>query len=224
MISYQHLSELKQLYIKRALGTVFVDPVSIESSNEEEKASLPENISALHKVIAQCHLCDLCKTRSKVQVHVGHPTSGVMIVSDFPTPAEDSEGAYSAKAGKMLKLMIEKVLELPIEDVYFTHLVKCLPPSGKEPTRSEVLSCTPFINQQIELLSPKLIIALGDETYRNLTHSKESFDQIHGIITPFNGYKIVAIHHPKVVVRNPTALKPIVFNDLKTIKSFLCEN
>ena len=223
MISYQHLDELKQLYILKATGTQYVDPIAIEPSEVDEKVTLPSDIDALHKLISGCHLCDLSKSRRHVQIHHGQNASGLMIISDFPTLAEDNEGAYAGKSGEMLKGMIEKVLQLSTESVYFTHAVKCMPASANTPTESECRSCQPFWQQQIQNIQPKLIVALGSFSYNVLTHGSGDFKNDQGKLLPFAQTQIIAIEHPKILVRNPH-LKKRTMQELQLIKSYLCEN
>ena len=222
MISYQHLDQLKQLYLLKATGTEFVDAISIEASAVDENISLPKDLNALHKLISGCYLCDLSKSRREVQTFFGEANSKLMIVSDFPTLAEDNEGAYAGKSGEMLRDMIEKVLETSVNDVYFTHVVKCMPASSQSPDESECKSCQPFWQQQIENISPKLIIALGSFSYNVLTHGCGTFEKDKGTILPFLDTQLIAIEHPKVLIRNPK-LKTLAMQELLQIKSFLCE-
>lgn len=223
MISYQHLDELKQLYLLKATGSQYVDPISINPSEVDEKINLPSDLNSLHQLISGCHLCDLSKSRRQVQVGHGQGGSGLMIISDFPTLAEDNEGAYSGKSGEMLKDMIEKVLKLTTDDVYFTHAVKCMPASGKAPTESECRSCQPFWQQQIQNIQPKLIVALGSFSYNILTHGSGDFKNDQGKILPFAQTQIITIEHPKILVRNPN-LKQNTMQHLLLIKSIICGN
>ena len=223
MISYQHLDQLKQLYLLKATGSQYVDPIAINPSAVDENISLPNDMQALHKLIAGCHLCDLSKSRRMVQVHHGQALSSLMIVSDYPTLAEDNEGAYAGKSGEMLRDMIEKVLNFNLEDVYFTHAVKCMPASGKLPNESECKSCQPFWQQQIQNIKPKLIVALGSFSYNALTHGLGDFKNDQGKLLDFDQTKIIAIEHPKILVRNPKQ-KKVTMQELLLIKSYLCEN
>ena len=222
MISYQHLDQLKQLYLLKATGTEFVDAIAIETSAVDENVSLPKEINALHKLISGCYLCDLSKSRREVQTFFGEANSKLMIISDYPTLAEDNEGAYAGKSGEMLKDMIEKVLGISTNDVYFTHVVKCMPASSQFPDESECKSCQPFWQQQIENISPKLIVALGSFSYNVLTQENGNFEKDRGIMLPFLSTQLVAIEHPKVLIRNPK-LKTLAMQELLQIKSFLCE-
>jgi len=223
MISYQHLDELKQLYLLKATGTQYVDPIDINPTAVDESITLPDDINALHKLISGCHLCDLSKSRRSVQVSHGHATSGLMIMSDYPTLAEDNEGAYTGKSGEMLRGMIENVLKLSIDDIYFSHVVKCMPSSGNIPNESEIKSCQPFWQQQIQNIKPKLIVALGSFSYNALTHDRGDFKNDKGKLLPLSDTMIIAIEHPKVLVRNPK-LKKETMQELLSIKSYLCEN
>jgi uracil-DNA glycosylase len=223
MISYQHLDQLKELYILKATGTSFVDPVSINPSPVDETKSLPQNLDALHKLISGCYLCDLSKSRREVLVSHGQANSGLMIIGDFPSLAEDNDGMFAGKSGQMLKDMIEKVLMLSVEDVYFTHAVKCMPASGKKPLQNESKSCQPFYLKQIELIKPKLIMTLGSFSYNLLTNEQGDFQKDKGVIMPFYECQLIAIEHPHVLITNPDS-KKATMKELLQIKSYLCEN
>ncbi len=220
MISYQHLDELKQLYLLKLTGTDYVDPIAINPTAVDDNIELPREITPLHKLISGCYLCDLSKSRHAVQVASGEANSGIMIISDYPTLAEDNEGAYAGKSGKMLLKMIKNVLMLDPKDIYFTHAVKCMPASGKAPNESECKSCQPFWMQQIEVVKPKIIIALGSFSYNLLTHGDGDFAKDQGTLIPFGSSKLITIEHPKVLVRNPK-LKAQTMQELLLIKSHL---
>lgn len=220
MISYQHLDELKQLYILKATGTQYVDAINIHPTDVDENVILPQDLDALHQLISGCFLCDLSKSRRNIQVFHGNSQSGLMIVNDFPTLAEDNEGAYAGKSGQMLLNMVEKVLGLKSDLVYLTHAVKCMPASGKAPTDSECKSCQPFWKQQIDSVRPKIVLALGSLSYELLTHGVGNFDEDKGKVLPFGDTQLIAIEHPKVLVRNPK-LKSDTMQQLLLLKSYL---
>jgi DNA polymerase len=120
----------------------------------------------------------------------------------------------------MLRDMIEKVLNLNLEDIYFTHAVKCKPFGFQNPSPSECSSCTPFLSKQIELVKPKLIVTLGADAYQILTGDNSDFERLRGEIIPFGDTLIIPMYHPLYLVRNPS-LKKEAFRDLQTIKGHL---
>lgn len=219
MKSYQNLLLLRNLYRLKALGYDYIDPVTVNVRNDDQ--SLPNNLDALHHLITSCHLCDLSKSRSQAMPGIGSGTSGIMIVNDAVSMAEDeSANWYAGRSGSTLKKMVENVLERSCEEVYLTHAVKCKPSGSNRPSESEWSSCKPYLFKQIELMNPKVIIALGPDAYQLLTGDTTAFEQVRGQQIAFGERHIVPMYHPSYLLRNPSQ-KRVAMNDLHTIKGFL---
>ena len=218
MTSYQNLMLLQNLYRLKAMGFGYIDPVTINVRNDQ---SLPSEIQALHGMISGCHLCDLSKSRTRVMSGWGIPDARLMIVDDYVSLAEDESGVYFAgRSGASLRKMVENVLELPAESVYMTHAVKCKPSGSKTPSPSEWNSCKPYLFKQIEIVAPKVIVALGPDAYTLLTGDESPFEQVRGRKVAFGERTVVPIYHPQYLLRNPS-LKQVTLHDLYTIKSCL---
>jgi DNA polymerase len=216
--SFQNLMLLQNLYRLKAIGFNYIDPVTINVKNDQ---SLPIQLAPLHQMIATCHLCDLSKSRSRAMPGSGNPDAEVLIVDAYVSMAEDESGTYFAgRSGATLKKMIENVLQIPYESVYITHAVKCKPSGTKTPSPSEWNSCKPYLFKQIELVRPKVIIALGADAYSLLTDDDASFEQVRGQKIAFGSHTLIPIHHPQFLLRNPSQ-KQVTFHDLQTIKSCL---
>ncbi len=218
MRSLQNLLVLKNLYRLKAIGYEYIDPVVINHKND---GLLPDDFNALGRLISDCHLCDLSKSRTQSMSGFGNLNADVMIVDAFVSIADDEGNHYfSGRSGQSLQKMIENVLELPLSDVFYTHGVKCKPLGSKHPSSSEIRSCKPYLFKQIELVNPKVIIALGEEAYRMLTDDTTEFDKIRGQQISFSHHQIVAIEHPSFLLRNPSQ-KRVTLHDLETIKGLL---
>jgi uracil-DNA glycosylase len=216
--SYQNLLMLQNLYRLKAVGYEYIDPVTI---NVRDDQTLPSEHSALHDMIASCHLCDLSKSRSQAMAGTGNPDAEVMIVDASVSMAEDESNSYfSGRSGSSLRKMIENVLQIPAASVYLTHAVKCKPLGSNQPSPSEWDSCKPYLFKQIELINPKVIVALGPDAYARLTGDTTPFEQVRGQKVAFGAQQVVAIYHPQYLLRNPS-LKQVTLHDLHTIKSCL---
>lgn len=181
----------------------------------------PNNIEQLSKNIQTCYLCDLSKSRSQSMSGYGNPHADLMIIDFSVSMSEDSSNSYyCGRSGEILKNMIENVLELKIEDVYFTHAVKCKPLNSNHPSSSEWESCKDYLFSQIDFVKPKVIVTLGDEAYSYFTNDNEDFETVRGHVIDFKQYKLIPIYHPQYLLRNPEK-KRVALNDLKTIKSCL---
>ncbi len=209
---------MQNLYRLKALGFEYSDSFSINRVSPNEK---PSNLNELTKNISTCHLCDLSKSRKQSMGGYGNPNADLMIIDYSVSYGEDNTNSYySGRSGEMLKDMIENVLKLKIEDVYFTHAVKCKPLNSNMPSDSEWDSCKSYLFSQIEFIKPKVVVTLGKDAYAKVTSEEENFASVRGHVVDFKDYKLIPIYHPNHLLRNPDD-KKIAFNDLKTIKSCL---
>jgi len=217
--SYQNLALLENLYRLKALGYTYVDPVT--PNVQTASVTLPDSLSMLKDAISNCYLCDLSKSRRQSMSGFGNTQARVMFVDSYVSAAEDeSNSYYTGRSGTMLRDMIEKVLMLRIEDVYFTHAVKCKPFGFQTPSNSECSSCAPYLIKQIDIVKPQIIVALGDEAYGLLGQEKEEFEKYRGQMIPIHGALLMPMYHPLHLIRNPS-LKKEALRDLQTIKVHL---
>jgi DNA polymerase len=183
---------------------------------------LPDSLEALQTLIAECHLCDLSKSRQQSMPGIGNLNADLMIVDAYVSLSEDTSNAYyTGKSGESLGNMLEKVIGLRRESVYLTHAVKCKPLGTNTPSASEFSCCKPYLYKQIEMIKPKVIMTLGEEAYKLLTDDDTPFEQVRGQKIKFDDYTIIPIFHPQFLLRNPS-MKAQTLTDLKTIKSALC--
>jgi len=216
--SYQNLVLLQNLYRQKALGFEYSDPFLV---NETHRQELPLSLDTLAKNITTCHLCDLSKSRTQSMSGYGDSNAKLMIIDFNVSSSDDSSNSYySCRSGETLRKMIENVLELNIDDVYFTHAVKCKTLNSNIPSISEFNSCKAYLFSQIEFVKPKVIVTLGEDAYYKVTDETTNFKDVRGHVIDFKKYKIIPIYHPQFLLRNPD-LKKITLNDLKTIKSCL---
>ncbi len=216
--SFQNLLILQNLYRLRALGFCFSDPIAL---NHKNSTMLPNNITHLNEIISACHLCDLSKSRTQSMFGYGNYNAELMIVDAYVSSSENEQNAYyTGRSGTSLKNMVEKVLMMNIDDVYITHAVKCKPLGSYEPSISEFDSCKAYLFKQIELIQPKVLVALGEKTYRLITDDTTPFEQVRGEKINFSSFSLVPIYHPTFLLRNPS-LKRETMNDLNKIKSFI---
>jgi len=151
----------------------------------------------------------------------GNPNANLMIIDFSVSLNEDTNNTYyTGRSGESLQKMIENVLGLSTEDVYFTHAIKCKPLNSNKPSISEWDSCKSHLFSQIEFVKPKVIVTIGEEAYYKLTDENSNFETVRGHVIDFKTYKLIPIYHPQFLLRNPD-LRKITLNDLKTIKSCL---
>lgn len=218
MKSFQNLVLLQNLYRLKALGFEYSDPFFV---NEKSADNIPLNLKELAQNISTCHLCDLSKSRTQSMSGYGNENADLMIIDFSVSMSDDTLNAYySGRSGETLTNMIEKVLEMRIDDVYFTHAIKCKTLNSNTPSLSEWDSCKSYLFSQIEFVKPKIVVTLGEESYYKVTGERDNFNNVRGHVIDFKKYKLIPIYHPQYLLRNPE-LKKITMNDLKTIKSCL---
>lgn len=195
----------------------------IEISNKEINSnSLPNNMYELHAIVENCYLCELSKSRKNVLFGEGNLNASLMLIVDEPTASEDElKSFYVGKTGEQLIKMIENVLPIKKEDAYITSLVKCKSPNGM--SASHYNSCNSYLNKQIELINPKVIVTFGEKTYQYLCNDNSSFNQIRGHEMTYKNYKVIPTHSISYLLRNPSSKKE-VFYDMLKIKSILESN
>ncbi|MBP7784178.1 MAG: uracil-DNA glycosylase [Aliarcobacter sp.] len=209
---------LRNLYNLKSFGYEYHETLDFFSS-EVKNFKLPNNLDALKNSVEHCYLCELCKSRKNVLFGYGNANSDIMFISDEPSNSEDEMGAfYSGKSGELLTKMIENVLNIQKEEVYLTTLVKCKSLNGLN--NSNIDTCNDYLLKQIELIKPKLIVALGERTYSYLLKNNMNFAQIRGKDLVYNGITLIATFSPSFLLRNPSSKKDAYYDMLK-IKNYM---
>ena len=216
--SYQNLVLLQNLYRLKAIGYDYIDHFNI---NEKTIYDRPASLEELSSNINSCHLCDLNKSRSQSMSGLGNPNAELMIIDYMVSQNQDAENDYYAgRSGQVLKSMIENVLNLTLETVFFTHCVKCKPLNTNKPSPSEFNSCKSYLFSQIDFIKPKVIVTLGEDAYSHVSGNNDNFENVRGHVINFQETKLIPIYHPHFLLRNPES-KKITMRDLSTIKKSL---
>ena len=210
--------QLKRLMHLQALGVEYVEP--IKEFNEED-ITLPNSLNELKAICQDCHLCELSKTRQNVVFGEGNQNAKLMFVGEGPGATEDNTGRpFVGRAGELLTKMIQNVLLIPRSEIYIANIVKCRPPQNRVPTSKEALTCKPYLQKQIEIIQPKLIVTLGATAYSYLSNDNTPISKVRGHLLDMQQYKILPTFHPSYLLRNPSAKKD-AFADMLKIKEFL---
>ena len=179
-----------------------------------------DNLSSLEELrgeIGDCRRCKLHSSRTHVVFGVGNPNAKLMFVGEGPGRDEDLKGEpFVGRAGQLLTDIITKGMGLAREDVYIANVVKCRPPQNRNPEPDEVATCEPFLKKQIELIRPKIIVALGKFAVQTLLQSKVPITRLRGNWYTYMGIKLMPTFHPAYLLRNP-ADKKLVWEDIKKV-------
>jgi uracil-DNA glycosylase family 4 len=174
----------------------------------------------LETTALNCLACDLCKTRTNVVFGVGNRQTDLLFVGEAPGANEDQQGEpFVGRAGQLLNNMLAAI-SLRREDIYIANVIKCRPPNNRDPKPEEVRQCTPYLKRQIELLQPKLIVALGRVAAHFLLGSTESMANLRNRNFTYQNIPLLVTFHPAYLLRSPTE-KAKAWQDLQKIQRLL---
>jgi len=185
-------------------------------------ATCGEALLAVQREIGpQCSRCKLHKLgRKQVVFGVGNPEARLMFVGEAPGADEDEQGIpFVGRAGQLLTKIIEAI-DLRREDVYIANVIKCRPPQNRNPEQDEVETCEPFLFQQIDIIKPRVIVALGTFAARALLRTLDPISRLRGTVFEYRGAKLIPTFHPAYLLRNP-ASKREVWEDMKVVRQLL---
>ena len=186
-------------------------------------------LNELKKEVEKCRRCPLSKTRTKVVFGTGSIAANLMIVSEAPGYWEDQKGEpFVGAAGKVLNELLESI-EVKREEIYIANILKCRPPSNRNPQKEEIEACASYLDRQIEIIRPEVICTLGNystkyifEKYA-LEKQIQGISKIHGKVfepkTLFESIKIIPLYHPAVATYNPN-MKETLKEDFKILEKF----
>lgn len=188
---------------------------SINPATDARSSQIPVTLESLQIEAAACTRCELHSTRLQSVFGHGNPDADWMFVGEAPGAEEDRQGLpFVGPAGKLLDAML-LAIGLEREDVYIANLVKCRPPRNRDPQTQELASCESYIRGQLEIIQPRIIVALGRFAAQSLTQSTESIGRLRGSqhTHALTGIPVVATYHPAYLLRSPVE-KGKVWRDL----------
>jgi DNA polymerase len=157
----------------------------------------------LQTAVANCTACGLCKARKQAVLGVGDTSAQWLFVGEGPGAEEDARGEpFVGQAGKLLDNMLTSIGLKRSENVYIANVVKCRPPGNRTPEPSEAHACEPFLTRQIQLIKPRLIVALGKVAAQNLLGSDATIGSLRGRLHQHKGIPLVVMYHPAYLLRN----------------------
>jgi len=165
---------------------------------------------ALRVAVAGCRACSLCESRTQTVFGVGHEQAHWMVVGEAPGEQEDRQGEpFVGAAGQLLDRMLAALQLSRAADgaaahsVYIANTLKCRPPRNRNPGAEEMAQCEPFLVRQIELLKPRLILAMGRFAVQALLRSDEPIGRLRGRVHRYQGVPLVVTYHPAYLLRSP---------------------
>lgn len=176
----------------------------------------------LQKVCNACTGCELCQTRHNVVFGVGNRETDLMFVGEGPGEQEDLQGVpFVGPAGKLLDEMLS-IIDVDRTNCYIANIVKCRPPRNRDPQEGEQDACIGYLNNQIALVKPKVLVCLGRIAAMRLIDPDYRITRQHGTWVQRDGIWMTAIYHPSALLRD-TMKRPETFDDLLSIREKLVE-
>lgn len=175
-----------------------------------------DELTELGIIARACTKCRLAGSRTQVVYGTGSHTADLMFVGEAPGRDEDLQGEpFVGRAGQLLTDII-KAMRLTRADVYISNVVKCRPPENRNPEPDELDACRPYLRRQIQLIQPKVIVALGRFALQSLTEKSYSISSVRGQWLEHEGVRIMPTFHPAYLLRTPAAKKD-VWSDMKKV-------
>ncbi len=165
--------------------------------------------------------CDLGKTRKNFVFGVGDFNASLLLVGEAPGEQEDLSGEpFVGRAGKLLDKMLTAINRSRENDVFICNVLKCRPPDNRDPSKEEISKCEPYLVNQIDLIQPKLIVALGRVAGKTLLGVDKSLKDMRNTIHSYHGTNLIVTYHPAALLRNSN-WKPDARNDFKWIRTLI---
>jgi DNA polymerase len=165
-------------------------------------------LDAVATLVAACTKCRLCEDRRHTVPGEGAPAARLVVIGEGPGKTEDETGRpFVGQAGELLTKILAAI-GLAREQVFICNVVKCRPPQNRTPLYDEIASCIPYLFRQLEILQPKVILAMGNTAIQTILNTKQSLGALRGKTHRFRGIPVVVTYHPAALLRNPNWKKP----------------
>ncbi len=186
-----------------------------------ESESGPLVLGEVEREAKGCVRCRLAQGRTQVVFGVGHPRADLMFVGEGPGEQEDLRGEpFVGRSGQLLDRLVLEEMGLTRDRFYIANTVKCRPPGNRDPLPDEVAACRPWLETQVDLIGPKVVVTLGNFAAKLLLGTTDGITKLRGRSYPFGRGVLVPTFHPAFVLRSP-GLVPQVRADLVRAKQYL---
>ncbi len=196
-------------------------PSSATGSLDPGSPSLPESYLELRETALACTRCRLAEGRTQVVFSDGSPEARLVVVGEAPGANEDATGLpFVGAAGKFLDLLLAAVDLSRKDSVYICNVLKCRPPGNRNPMPDEIDTCSPFLRKQLELISPRALLAVGTFAGQWLTGEDRPLGRLRGDVHSYRGIPLVVTYHPAALLRNPRWTRAF-WDDLQLLRQVM---
>lgn len=217
----------KELYLDTLTAEEFVRLLNRPAT----KASAPSvhnpptdnnRLTVLQAAAKACRACSLGATATQNVFARGNPNSEIVVVGEAPGEEEDKTGLpFVGRGGRLLDLMLAAV-GYPRDSVYICNTLKCRPPGNRNPLPNELAACNGFLKQQLEIVAPKVLLAVGKFAAQTLLQSEESIGRLRGQVHTYEGRPVVVTYHPAYLLRSPYAVRT-AWHDFQLLRQVIDE-
>jgi DNA polymerase len=178
-------------------------------------------LSIFESSVEDCMKCKLGTSRKKIVFGSGDKNADLLIVGEAPNEYEDEKGRpFVGKAGKLLDKILNAIGLSRTENVYLTNVLKCKTPSNRDPLLSEVNNCNSYLLKQIEIIKPKIIVALGKVAGKSLLNKDLPLKELRSQFYEFNSIPLKVTYHPQSLLNEP-AFKKNAWEDFQAVRDFI---
>lgn len=202
-------------------------PIATESNDLTPVVTSEDNLENIsledyRAQICNCQNCVLGSTRTNFVFGSGNPNANLMIIGEAPGADEDAQGLpFIGKAGQLLTKIIEAI-NFSRDEVFIANIIKCRPPENRRPTPDETATCIGYLNKQIEIIKPKIILALGLTAIDSLTGKSHKMGETRGKFFDYQGIPLMVTYHPAALLYDPK-LKVAVWEDVQKLRKYYDE-
>jgi DNA polymerase len=181
----------------------YADEIEIKSIvTDDQTDSFTDQWSTLESEVAQCKKCDLCNTRTQTVFGVGNHSADWLLISEAPKEHDAVVGKpFVGQADLLLTEMI-RAIGLQKDEVFISNIIKCSPPDNRDPHVEETKACYAYLQRQITLTKPKIILTLGRVATQSLLNTNEPMTKLRGVPHQFDGIPLIAVYHPNYLLRS----------------------
>jgi uracil-DNA glycosylase family 4 len=212
--------------VELGMGEMVVNPVNVKIKKKElilkgkkvRKAVQYVSLEEHNKAIGRCQKCPLGTTRTKFVYGVGNPNAGVMFIGEAPGRDEDLQGEpFVGRAGQLLDRILAAI-KFKREEVYIANILKCRPPNNRDPQPDEMATCLPYLTEQIRIIKPKIICALGRISAQALLQTTTPIGKLRKSWHEFQGIPFIVTYHPAALLRFESYKKDC-WEDMKMLRA-----
>lgn len=201
---------------------LFGDQLLAGSISVREPSPTYSSLEDFEQAICQCQKCPLGQSRNKFVFGVGDPGAELVLVGEAPGHDEDLKGEpFVGRAGQLLDRILGAIA-MTRQDVYICNVIKCRPPDNRTPAQDEIDTCLPYLEEQLEMIKPRLIVALGGVAAHTLLSVKAPIGQLRSKLWKWRTTDVLVTYHPAALLRNENLKRP-AWDDFQEVQRLLSE-